>query len=228
MLKKIKLLGTLLIVALILGGVSWCSDPRYRQSYREGFEKGYETATAQGRFQGHPADGTAKEKSRRPNATTLRLIPNDYRHFTETILNTKSGMVVPLSMQSVKVDLGVIAVPFEWLGIILVVLYILSFLCFIVLLIRFIASLKSGEIFNRGNEWKLRWMGILFIVIFLADLGIEGIEFATAKSAIALENYKVAMNQVSFFPLITGIVFLLFAQIFAMGRNMKEDQEFMV
>ena len=169
----------------------------------------------------------AREKLR-PISTNLHLVPNDYGKYTETILNTKSGVDVPLSMRTVLVNLGSPTNPLGWLKDILIVLYVLAFLCFIVLLIRFISSLKSGEIFNRGNERKLNWMGILFLVIYTVGWGLNGIEYAFAKSAVALENYTVMMDRMSVSPLIIGIVFLLFAQIFAMGRNMKEDQEFMV
>ena len=230
MLKKIKLLGTLLILALVLGGVSMCSSREFGQAYKEGFEEGYETAQrlhSPSFEKGRQAGMAAREKLR-PISTNLHLVPNDYGKYTETILNTKSGVDVPLSMRTVLVNLGSQTNPLGWLKDILIVLYVLAFLCFIVLLIRFISSLKSGEIFNRGNERKLNWMGILFLVIYTVGWGLNGIEYAFAKSAVALENYTVMMDRMSATPLIIGIVFLLFAQIFAMGRNMKEDQEFMV
>ena len=230
MLKKIKLLGTLLILALVLGGVSMCSDRENRESYKEGYEEGYDAArkTHSPAYEKGYQIGVAAGEKLHSNIVTLHLFPNDYGKYTETILNTKSGVDVPLSMRTVLVNLGSQTNPLGWLKDILIVLYVLAFLCFIVLLIRFISSLKSGEIFNRGNERKLNWMGILFLVIYTVGWGLNGIEYAFAKSAVALENYTVMMDRMSVSPLITGIVFLLFAQIFAMGRNMKEDQEFMV
>jgi hypothetical protein len=230
MLKKIKLLGTLLILALVLGGVSMCSDRENREAYKEGYEEGYDAArkTQSPAFKKGYQIGAAAGEKFHSNFVTLHLFPDDYGKYTETVLNTKSGVDVPLSMRTVLVYLGSKTNPLEWLRNILIIIYVLCFLCFIILLIRFISSLKSGEIFNRGNERKLNWMGILFLVIYMVGWGLNGLNYAYAKSAVALENYTVMMDRMSVSPLITGIVFLLFAQIFAMGRNMKEDQEFMV
>ena len=124
MLKKIKLLGTLLILALVLGGVSMCSSREFGQAYKEGFEEGYETAQrlhSPSFEKGRQAGMAAREKLR-PISTNLHLVPNDYGKYTETILNTKSGVDVPLSMRTVLVNLGSQTNPLGWLKDILIVL----------------------------------------------------------------------------------------------------------
>ena len=233
MLKRIKLLGTFLIIALVLGGISMCSTREIGHAFEEGFKEGTEVGYA--RFSGDRS--LAYEKGRQvgmaarqkvDNWYTLHLIPKDFSNYPETILNTKTGVQMPLSMRTAQVGLGANARPLKWLRSILFTLYALTFFTFIFLLIRFISTLKTGEIFNKGNERKLRWMGILFLVSYAVGWGLEAIDYAFVKSAVAFENYAVAMDRMSAAPLIAGIIFLLFAQIFALGRNMKEDQEFMV
>lgn len=233
MLKRIKLLGTLLIIALVLGGISMCSTKEFGQSYKEGYEEGYAAA----RRLNHERNSPAFEKGVQAGAaarqkvagwSTLHLVPNDYRVYADTLLNTKTGAAMPLSMRNARVKLETASQPLKWLRSTLLVLYALTFLAFIILLIGFISTLKTGEIFNRGNERKLRWMGILFLITYAVGWALEGIDYAFIKSIVSFENYTVAMDRMSAAPLIAGIIFLLFAQIFALGRNMKEDQEFMV
>lgn len=229
MLKRIKLLGTLLIIALVLGGISMCSTREIGQAFEEGYDEGY--ARARGGHslafeKGSQVGAAARQKV--DSWSTLHLIPKDYTNYPETILNAKTGLLTPLSMRTVRVRLGTDSQPLKWLRSTLLALYALTFIAFIILLIHFISTLKTGEIFNKENERILRWMGILFLVSYAVGWGLKGIDFAFAKSAVAFENYVVAMDRMSAAPLIAGIIFLLFAQIFALGRNMKEDQEFMV
>ena len=233
MLKRIKLLGTLLIIALVLGGISMCSTKEFGQSYKEGYEEGYATAQRLNHERNSPAfekgvQAGVAVRQKVDSWATLHLVPKDYRVYADTVINARTGMPMPLSMRTARVRLGTAAQPLKWLRSALIVLYALTFLTFIILLIRFISALKTGEIFNRGNERKLRWMGILFLISYAVGWALEGIDYAFVKSLVSFENYTVAMDRMSAAPLIAGIIFLLFAQIFALGRNMKEDQEFMV
>ena len=43
-----------------------------------------------------------------------------------------------------------------------------------------------------------------------------------------LDDYVIGFDAPSIYPLVLGIALLFFAQIFAKGRKMEEDQEFMV
>ena len=233
MLKRIKLLGTLLIIALVLGGISMCSTKEFGQSYKEGYEEGYATAQRLNHERNSPAfeigvQAGVAVRQKVDGWATLHLVPKDYRVYADTVINARTGMPMPLSMRTARVRLGTAAQPLKWLRSALIFLYALTFLTFIILLIRFISALNTGEIFNRGNERKLRWMGILFLISYAVGWALEGIDYAFVKSLVSFENYTVAMDRMSAAPLIAGIIFLLFAQIFALGRNMKEDQEFMV
>lgn len=233
MLKRIKLLGTLLIIALVLGGISMCSTREighsFEKGFKEGTEEGYARATGDRSFafeKGRQVGVAARQKV--DSWTTLHLIPKDYRAYPDTVINVRTGMPMPVSMRTARVRLGTTAQPLKWLRSTLIVLYALTIIAFIILLIWFISTLKTGEIFNKENERKLRWMGILFLISYAVGWAIEGIDYAFIKSIVTFENYSVAMDRMSAAPLIAGIIFLLFAQIFALGRNMKEDQEFMV
>ena len=237
MLKRIKLLGTLLIIALVLGGISMCSTREIGHAFEEGIKDGTEEGYARYGNTFGEEHSLAYEKGRQVGVaarqkvdswTTLHLIPKDYMAYPDTVINARTGMPMPVSMRTARVRLGTTAQPLKWLRSTLIVLYALTIIAFIILLIWFISTLKTGEIFNKENERKLRWMGILFLISYAVGWAIEGIDYAFIKSIVTFENYSVAMDRMSAAPLIAGIIFLLFAQIFALGRNMKEDQEFMV
>ena len=112
-----------------------------------------------------------------------------------------------------------------------VVLIILAFAALVVVIINligFLSAVNSGNIFEKDNERRLRWMAAMFLVWYAAEWANLLLEYSFIKSSIALENYSVTMDKASIYPLVIGITFLLFANIFALGRKMKEDQEFMV
>ena len=226
--KKINLLSTLLVIALVLGGLSTCST----RSYKEGFEEGYDTASnmfdKSDAYKAGYATGTAVKEKLDFQTINLHLIPKQFPGYYETVLNTKTGENEPMSLMEIQVRLKDTGRAANWIRGILLGVGIVCILAFIYLLFYFILTIKSGEIFDRGNERTLRWMAVVFFAVFVCDLAYSLLNYTLVKSAIALENYSIEWERPSVFPLVLGFTFLLFAQIFAMGRKMKEDQEFMV
>ena len=231
--KKINILSTLLVIALILGAVSTCTTGSSRQAIKAGMEEGWEEGYNAGRGmspyeKGYNAGLELKEKTKM-RKIGLHLVPKDYRGFYEEILNVKDGRMEQMSLRDVQVNLK----PSDsdgpvWLSMVFLVVMVFYFLFFIYLLFRLITSIKAGEIFDRDNERLLRLMAVQFFIWYVADWVTAYSEYRVAKAAVELENYSIVMDHPSFFPLVIGITFLLFAQIFAMGRKMKEDQEYMV
>jgi len=230
--KKINILSTLLVIVLILGGVSTCTTRSSLQQMKEGWEEGYEEGYSAGRGmssyeKGYSAGLEFKEKANM-RKVSLHLVPKDYREFTEEILNTETGTMEQMSLRDVQIGYKSDSAGFNWVYLVLFLVVAFYFLFFISLLFRFIVSIKAGEIFDRDNEKLLRWMAVLFFIWYVVDWAMVYSEYHVAKSMIALEDYYISMDRPSLYPLVIGIIFLLFAQIFAMGRKMKEDQEFMV
>jgi hypothetical protein len=226
--KKINLLSTLLVIAIVLGGLSTCST----RSYKEGFEEGYNTASnlldKSDAYKAGAANGAAAKEKLGFRTVNLHLIPKQFPGYYETVLNTKTGESEPMSLVDVEVKLTGESSASKWIHGVILGVGIVCILAFIFLLFYFILTIKSGEIFDKGNERALRWMAVVFFALFVCDLAYSLLTYSLVKSAIALENYSIELEKPSVFPLILGITFLLFAQIFAMGRKMKEDQEFMV
>ena len=227
--KRINILSTLLIIVLVLGGMSTCSH----ESFKEGFEEGYETVEKQktpyerGYEAGEKA-GAAIKENLHIRSLHLHLVPKDIRAYPETILNTKTGEEAPMVLNQVGVRLKDTKNSLQWLTVVLIILAFAALVVVIINLIGFLSAVNSGNIFEKDNERRLRWMAAMFLVWYAAEWANLLLEYSFIKSSIALENYSVTMDKASIYPLVIGITFLLFANIFALGRKMKEDQEFMV
>lgn len=226
--KKINLLSTLLVIAIVLGALSTCSTRSYKEGFEEGYNTSYNLLDKSDAYKAGAANGAAARDKIDHRSVTLRLIPKQFPGYYETVLNTKTGETEPMSLVDVEVMLdGENSAP-KWIHGVILGVGIVCFLAFIFLLFYFILTIKSGEIFDKGNERTLRWMAVVFFAVFVCDLAYSLLNYTLVKSAIALENYSIEWERPSVFPLVLGFTFLLFAQIFAMGRKMKEDQEFMV
>lgn len=230
--KKINLLATLLVLSIVLGALSTCSSA----SFREGFQRGTEDGMA-AYESGKQAGENVREKFAHEHSAELRLMPKDYRAFPMSIRNTKTGEEMPMSLQAVR--LGYDKEPaasgshlldvLSSLGVItLFVIGIGGPIAIILLLLVFITSVKSGGIFLKGNEKLLRWMGGILLAWYAMDWLWTLVSYFHLKSVIALEDYTIMYDVPNGYPLVLGFTLLLFAQIFAKGRKMEEDQEFMV
>ena len=229
--KKINLLSTLLVIAIVLGALSTCSSRAAREGWQEGYEEGYNAGRYRDKsdaYKAGAATGAAAREKLDYRTVILHLVPKQFPGYYETVLNTKTGEAEPMSLMDVEVKLNGESSASKWLHGVLLGVGIVCILAFIFLLFYFILTIKSGEIFDKGSERALRWMAAVFFVMFACDLAYSLLNYNLVKSAIALENYTIEWGKPSVFPLILGFTFLLFAQIFAMGRKMKEDQEFMV
>ena len=231
--KRINILSTLLIIVLILGGISKCTVRESRESYKEGYKEGYEAARTQKTpFQKGVETGRkariATDEKLHIRSLHLHLIPKDYSAYPEMILNTKTGEEAPMVLGDVRIGLKDAKNPLRWLSVVLIILALIALVFAIVKLISFLSAVKSGRIFEKENERCLRWIAVMFLIRYAAEWGHELVQYSFIKSSVALENYSITLEKASLYPLVIGITFLLFANIFALGRKMKEDQEFMV
>ena len=100
-----------------------------------------------------------------------------------------------------------------------IALCITIFVAFLRLVINYIGVIgiiRRGEVFSEDLEWRTNHIGIGLIVIYVAEWLLA---FLAHSDAIGCPSFGV---------LCCGIGLMIVAQIFALGRNIKEDQEFMV
>lgn len=79
-----------------------------------------------------------------------------------------------------------------------------------------LSKVKKAEVFSKDLEWRTNHIGIGLIVLYAAEWGLT---LLTETETVDCPSFAV---------LCSGIGLMIVAQIFALGRNMKEDQEFMV
>lgn len=75
---------------------------------------------------------------------------------------------------------------------------------------------RRGDVFSEDLEWRVNHIGIGLIVLYVAEWGV-----------ILLLGGDLAESP-GCGVLCCGVGMMIVAQIFALGRKMKEDQEFMV
>lgn len=222
--KKINFLASLLVISIVLGGLSTCSDA----SFQEGFHRGTEEGIAKYEL-GYASDEDDGEGLEKVYIAQLSLLPRDYRAFPLSIRNTLSGAEVPMALEEVK--LAIHQEDMEdivWFPAVYGLLGLAAWIAFFILLFVFVTSVKSGGIFLKGNEKTLRWMGGILLGWYALGWVDSLLLFFRVRSLVKLDDYVIGFDAPSIYPLVLGIALLFFAQIFAKGRKMEEDQEFMV
>lgn len=221
--KKINLFSTLLLIALALGVVSFCTTGESIESVKEGYEDASEMCYERG----YEAGLKVKEKIPFFDGKVV-LTPMDISDYPEKITNTVTGEEIRMSLRNINVMIPGHKYPLDWITSVLSIIAFFAIFFFIWLLLTFVADVKKGDIFVKSNEWKMNWMAVVFFYWFVADWLCEILYFSFVKNTVAFDGYKVVMEHPSVFPLIIGMAFLLFSSIFSLGRKMKEDQEYMV
>lgn len=219
--KKINVLSILLMLFLFFGLVSTCNNPDFREGWKEGEEEARE---AYNEDTGVTSDIQTTKEGRR---ITVTLARKDFHKFGENIVNTKTGDALPASINKAVMVINS-QESCSWIPTAFAIPMIPGVVFFIWLLMSFISEIKNGDIFVKGNEWKLKWMSVIALYWGLAEWVCELIEFSFIKSAVEFEDYTVYFDCPSVMPFILALTFLLFAEIFALGRKIREDQEYMV
>ena len=105
-----------------------------------------------------------------------------------------------------------------------IILTIIPFLYFL----RMVLTILKGDIFVKKNERSLLYIGLYFLALFIIYLILK-IEFwAKAIPLMSEEGYRITLSSFNFDALAMAIFFFILSKVFTLGREMKEDQEYMV
>lgn len=125
----------------------------------------------------------------------------------DNIVDSRSSWCMALQVGSVLVMLAA------------VVLVILA-------LVSFYVSTKRGKLFPPKNIVKLRWVGILIIVMSLMIDVSTGLERAVAADLLAGSDWQPQVGfSIHVTRLILGLTIIFMAEIFSIGQKMQEEQE---
>lgn len=206
--KKLNLLCTLVFIVLI------CSLA----------ESIY--ATAWGAIQGGKA-GTHIKAEEFLHMHVINVFPNNLIHSRDSLYNALTDQKLPFWYTQAAVTINddkaitssLIQITLSYVVIICAILAIIQF-------IKFIRNINRSEIFSWQNVKLLRKLGIYLLIMFIVNL-VTSIQSTWQVSQIlSIPEYSYNWLQpLSESSLLLGVLAFVFAEIFAIGLKMKEEQD---
>lgn len=89
-------------------------------------------------------------------------------------------------------------------------------------------SIKNKDMFNRGNIMLTRAIGFLLIIATIAVNAAAYLECREAAQLLAGSDLEIAATTFDFSGIITGLLILVIAEIFAIGYDITEEQKFTI
>lgn len=211
--KKFRILGIIAIIAIIanfIGGM----DEGWRD-FKKGLEEGHNDA----REMLEPGRHVIPH-----NAVSVKLnvepLPGTA---TDSLNNNRIDWPVAYKVSEIETY----AKPSPWFVLILG-LAIPAMICFLIgfyFLIRMLISISRREVFTSANVLRLRWFAYASASVeILVTIG-EWFTKSAAVNQISLPGYEI-VSYASYSPDWVAVILpILFAEIFAIGVKMKEEQD---
>ncbi len=117
------------------------------------------------------------------------------------------------------------------------ILLALLYMCFLITIITLMfkiinsirRSIREEEVLSPKNIWYMRNIGILTIIVTLMDNLIEyGFQLQAARILITTNIPIDTGFNISYSPIIMGIIIIFTAEVFAIGHNLSEEQKLTV
>lgn len=136
-----------------------------------------------------------------------------------------NGKITSYSIESITAN-----VENEGLGYTIVIpsLLLTAFIFLVIAIykfIRLIRDITKGNIFIKQNYKRLKWVSWALAIMFLYDTIKTNLEYNTIETVLSIPGYQIEPLRLHWNILWVALVFALFAQIFALGIKMKEEQE---
>ena len=152
-------------------------------------------------------------------------------NYTDSITNTLTGEPMKMSLCNIIVGVNQIQdyQSMAWWNVGITVAFILYFVVIVYFWINFlriIICVNKGLIFDRIIEHRLMKGGWTLLVAYALEWGIAFMFYLYHHSMIQLDGYEIDIpNTPDNIMLYVAIGLMLIAQIFSLGRQMKEEQE---
>ena len=206
--KKLNLLCTLVFIVLI------CSLA----------ESIY--ATAWGAIQGGKA-GTHIKTEEFLHMHVINVFPDNLIHSRDSLYNALTDQKLPFWYTQAAVTINddkaitssLIQITLSYVVIICAILAIIQF-------IKFIRNINRSEIFSWQNVKLLRKLGIYLLIMFIVNLTTSIQSTWQVSQILSIPEYSYNWLQpLSESSLLLGVLAFVFAEIFAIGLKMKEEQD---
>ena len=211
--NKFRILGVIAIITIIanfFGGL----DENWRD-FKKGFEDGHNSAME------------IYEPGRHiipHHATSVKL---NVEPLPETTVDSLSNNRVDWTLPYTVTEIETYAKPSAWyiLVIGLAIPGLFFFLIGFYSLIRLLISISRRKVFTPANVLRLRWFAYTSASLKILTAIGEWLTGSAAMNQISIPGYKI-ISYVGYSPDWVAIILpILFAEIFAIGAKMKEEQD---
>ena len=206
--NKFRILGVIAIIAIIanfFGGL----DENWRD-FKKGFEDGHNSAME------------IYEPGRHiipHHATSVKLNVEPLPETTvDSLSNNRVDWTLPYTVTEIETYANVFLV-------VTLTSWLVSLNWIVTLLIRLLISISRREVFTSANVRRLRWFAYTSASLEILIAVDEWIVGNAAVEQISLPGYKI-ISYAGYSPdWVAVIIPILFAEIFAIGAKMKEEQD---
>lgn len=158
----------------------------------------------------------------------LHVVPNSLLSTPDSIFNEKTQSYVPIwyTQAAIGIQTKDSSITQQLIKGLIGLLMLISGGYVIVQFIKLIKTINHYEIFCWRNVRRLRKIGFGLLVMFTMQVSMNLMINLKLSEILVLSNYSI--DWISFFSdssLLLGVVSLVFAEIFAVGLNMKEEQD---
>lgn len=210
--KKFKILGIIAIVVIIISIIDFI------QAEWKNVEKGWQ----EGSRQAEQMD--RKDPQSIPYTTTLIgvNVKAVSEVVTDSLTNTDYGRHMPYEISEITTYVK----PPIWHHLIMFLIlpvagsFLFGFYC----LIRMLISMSRRHVLTRTNVWRMRCFAYSYMAINLCEFLMEQLQSSTLKQ-IDLPGYEIIGLADHSVHWMGTILFLLFAEIFAVAVKLQEEQE---
>ncbi len=134
---------------------------------------------------------------------------------SEAVKYRKSSIVTPVEVSTASMIFSAFFI------LVLLVATITGINC----LIRFIIDIKKGHIFTHKNIKRMRLLSLCLFLGFLFVNYNSYIGYIAAKKVLMIPGYVIDDFQLKWGVLWVVVIFALFAEVFAIGLRLKEEQD---
>lgn len=183
-------------------------------------------ATAWGAIQGGKM-GTHIKPEEFLHMHVINVFPNDLIHSCDSLHNALTNQKLPFWYTQAAVSINdnktitsnIIQMTLSYVIIICAIVAIIQF-------IKFIRNINRSEIFSWRNVKLLRKLGIYLLIVFIANLSASILSTWQVSQVLSIPGYSYNwLHPLSESSLLLGVLAFVFAEIFAIGLKMKEEQD---
>lgn len=207
--KKFRILGIIAIIAILANFIGGLDEDW--KDFKKGFEEGQSGATEMYES-GHHMITRVKLNVKPLSGTTV-----------DSLNNNRVDSPLPYTVTEIETY----AKPSAWyiLVIGLAIPGLFFFLIGFYSLIRLLISISRRKVFTPANVLRLRWFAYTSASLKILTAIGEWLTGSAAMNQICIPGYKI-ISYVGYSPDWVAIILpILFAEIFAIGVKMKEEQD---